>query len=313
MELIHGSGKFDRYDMSDEFSLQKANKEAWGVFCSIYYNAEYHSFSKEILYNISLDREPYWIYQGIHKIGGVVIAPNLMYLLYFIPPFHEQSKVVHLLKNVLLQWSDLSSPIHVYEILPDQVDLLARTGFWPDEYRHRWMQRPTELLEVDWENTFIVTESAVHDRQGTRRLVHDKEIGHLFFRCMSNGIRVMERKQESLSHYIMKAQLLAEQTNEVALKASTLVYDKRNKALIGACLISMQDHSPNIYNIGVLPSYTRRGIGTNMLKRALTVLHDHYPVLRAYVLQGNPAESICYQLGFMPGPLLIRKMTLLME
>ncbi|MGF7045551.1 ribosomal protein S18 acetylase RimI-like enzyme [Paenibacillus sp. DS2015] len=313
MGLVHGSGKFDRYDMSDEFSLLKANKDAWEVFYAIYYNAKYHSFNQEMLYNISLDRETYWIYQGEHRIGGVVMGPNLMYLLYFIPPFQQQSKVVLLLKNVLMQWSDLSSPIHVYEILPDQVDLFARAGFWPDAYRHRWMQRPTEVMETDWEKTLIVTDAVVQDRQGTRGLVHDKEIGHLFFRCMSNGVSVMERKQVPLSHYISNVQLLAEQTNDIALKASTLVYDKRNKALIAACLISVQGHSPNIYNIGVLPSYSKRGIGTNMLTRALTVLHDHYPVLRVYVLQGNPVESVCYHMGFMPGPLLIRRMTLSME
>ncbi|HEY2495371.1 MAG TPA: hypothetical protein VGI33_20995 [Paenibacillus sp.] len=65
MGLVHGSGKFDRYEMSDEFSLQKANRDAWEVFCSIYYNAEYHSYSQEMLYKINLDREPYWIYQGL--------------------------------------------------------------------------------------------------------------------------------------------------------------------------------------------------------------------------------------------------------
>ncbi len=38
-----------------------------------------------------------------------------------------------------------------------------------------------------------------------------------------------------------------------------------------------------------------------MLQRALTSLKGNYPLLRLYVMEGNDAESVYWNLGFMPG------------
>lgn len=38
-----------------------------------------------------------------------------------------------------------------------------------------------------------------------------------------------------------------------------------------------------------------------MLKKALTVLNNEYPVLRLFVTTGNVSESVYYELGFIPG------------
>lgn len=56
-----------------------------------------------------------------------------------------------------------------------------------------------------------------------------------------------------------------------------------------------------VYSIGVTPAYRGKGIATRMLQRALTVIQGSYPLLRLYVMEGNDAESVDYNLGFMPG------------
>ena len=38
-----------------------------------------------------------------------------------------------------------------------------------------------------------------------------------------------------------------------------------------------------------------------MLKKALTVLNNEYPILRLFVTIGNVAESVYYELGFIQG------------
>ncbi|OAB45188.1 GNAT family N-acetyltransferase [Paenibacillus antarcticus] len=308
MGFTNGSTPFDRYELSDQFYLQKADKKEWNLFFSVYYNAEYISFFKEMALHVLRNIDPFWICKGRMKIGGVVISANQMCLLYFIPPFHEQGTIVHLLKNVLLKWSDTTLPIHVYEVLQDQVDLFARAGFWPDEQRFRWMQRPTETLECEWDRALTVVQSLAQDEPSTRTLTKDKEIGHLFYRCYSDSIRGMNNPPKSISQYISETQSMMKEASTDLLRASTLVYDKRNNALIGACLVSMHQDLPSIQQLGVLPTYRGRGMGSNMIKRSLTVLKDLYPYLRVHVMQGNPVESVYYNLGFVPGLIVISRM-----
>lgn len=49
-------------------------------------------------------------------------------------------------------------------------------------------------------------------------------------------------------------------------------------------------------------------MASRMLKRALTVLNDKYSILRLYVMEGNDAESIYFNLGFVPGVQEIQNM-----
>ncbi|MEC0091495.1 GNAT family N-acetyltransferase [Paenibacillus macquariensis] len=308
MGITNGSTPFERYELSDQFHLQKADMKKWSVFYSVYYNAEYIRFFSGIDLPVMINIDPFWIYKGTTKVGGVVISPNMMRLLFFIPPFQEQSTIVYLLKGILLKWSDITLPIHVYEVLQDQVDLFARLGFSPDEHRYRWMQRPTEPLEHEWNGVSTVVQSIVQSTPITRTLTSDKEIGHLLYRCYSDGIQGGISKSKSISHYITETQIIMKEASEYLLSASSLVYDKRNNALIGTCLLTMHHDVPRIQHLGILPTYRRRGIGTIMIKRSLSMLTDLYPSVRVYVMQGNAVESLYYNLGFMPGPIEISKM-----
>lgn len=308
MELANGSTPFDRVELSDQFHLQKADKQEWVQFYSIYYNAEHVRMFTDENILVQKNLNVLWIYEGRSKIGGVILSPNLMRSLYFIPPFNQQHTIVRLLKDVLLKYSDATLPIYVYEVLQDQVELFARAGFWPDEHRYRWMQRPTESLVCEWDEQATIIKSIIEDTQTNRSSTNDKEIGHLFYRCHPEYIWGMNSKQQSISHYITETQTTIKEANTHLLRASTLVYDKRNNALIAACLLSMNHDIPRIQHLGILPTYRRRGIGTNMIKRSLGMLTDHYPYLRVYVQQGNPVESMYYNLGFMAGPVEIRKM-----
>ncbi|WP_081496354.1 GNAT family N-acetyltransferase [Clostridium senegalense] len=57
--------------------------------------------------------------------------------------------------------------------------------------------------------------------------------------------------------------------------------------------------------IAVKPGYSGRGIGTNMIKKALTMLNEEYLAIRLYVDIGNKAEDLYYKLGFLKGSELI--------
>ncbi|SYX83382.1 GNAT family N-acetyltransferase [Paenibacillus alvei] len=111
----------------------------------------------------------------------------------------------------------------------------------------------------------------------------------------------MQFYQEDIREYVSY-------TNDLVRNASTIVVDSHTNEVIGVCLVSMQGSYPAIYNIAVHPSYTGQGIATRMLQTALSNLNGHFPVLRLYVMQGNTAESVYHNLGFMPGPIEVQRM-----
>ena len=80
-----------------------------------------------------------------------------------------------------------------------------------------------------------------------------------------------------------------------------LVYDRKTNQLIGASLISIWEEWPNVYDFAVDSSFKGKGIGMNMLKHALTILKENYPVLRLFVTLSNDAELFYHKLGFLAG------------
>ncbi|WP_254075521.1 hypothetical protein [Paenibacillus tritici] len=154
------------YELTNDLSIRRAEPEEWGVYCSVYYNMRYNGFFREESY-ANPRSNAFWIYKGDSKIGGVRMSPNVIYHLFVIPPFSDSFGVLKLLKGLLIHWSDRKEPIRTYEVLPDQVQLYARAGFWPDEFRCRWMQRPTEVFQVDWEDNLRIESPEVRRmRQG---------------------------------------------------------------------------------------------------------------------------------------------------
>lgn len=86
------------------------------------------------------------------------------------------------------------------------------------------------------------------------------------------------------------------------------MYDRKSGQLIANCLLGLQDDYAAVYSIGVMPSYRGKGLATLMMKRGLSLLKDKYPLLRLYVMEGNDAESVYTNLGFVPGVQEIQSM-----
>ncbi|WP_249435974.1 GNAT family N-acetyltransferase [Paenibacillus sp. Marseille-Q4541] len=228
------------------------------------------------------------------------MEPNVIYHLFFVPPFNDTFEVLKQLKSILIRWSDRAKPIKTFEVLPDQVNLFARAGFWPDEFRCRWMQRPTDHFEVTWDPNLLVESPQIEENgMGGKRFVKEDEIAHCDFHSFGEGLEAVRRKKFTLEDFIPIED--PNLTNEILVQASTLIFDKNTGQLIANCRLCLQDNQAAIYSIGVLPAYKGRGLATQMLKRALSTLKDKYSVLRLYVMEGNDAESVYLNLGFIPG------------
>ncbi|MFD0616561.1 GNAT family N-acetyltransferase [Paenibacillus sp. GCM10027629] len=294
------------YTLSSDYSIQSADPEEWGVFCSVYYNMAYNGFFREETY-VASGSPAYWICKGDARIGGVRMGPNRIYYLFFIPPFNDAPQVMKGLKQLLLAWSDRSQPIKAFEVLPDQVDLFARVGFWPDAFRCRWMQRPTEHFDVVWGEEFrIETLQREEKSDGSYRYVNEQEITACEYASFAHGLDATRRGQLAKEDHTPSVD--PNYTNEVLMNASTLVYDKQTNELVANCRIGLQGDYAAVYSIGVIPAYRGRGLASLMLQRALSELKGSYPLLRLYVMQGNDAESVYVKLGFVPGLLEVQKM-----
>lgn len=300
------SSNIDYYELSDKYSIIKANPEEFAIYESVYGDKIHNRFAVkhwDLRIEISLDNpfakdeSFYWIKAGELKVGGVLIEPNVLSRLFIIPPFTSIFEIVKLLKKLLVEWSDSSKNIYAYQIPMEQANYFEMLGFWPHKNR-RWMMRPTVVFDFIWDNDIIVK---------TPERSNAIEIARLFHESFNSGIDskyvANQNGQEcTYQDYLDEVNdYFNECTEDILLEASTLIYDKVEKKLIGACLVSCVEEWPLIHTIGVNPSYRGKHLATTMLKKALTVLNNEYPVLRLFVTIGNVAESVYYELGFIQG------------
>lgn len=292
----------DYYELSEEYSLVKAIPEDFAIYESVYGDKTSNRFAVkhwDLRTAISLDNpfakydSYYWIKAGNVKIGGVLLEPNVLSRLFFIPSFTNIYEIVKLLKKLLLLWSDSEQKIYAYQIPKEQYHYFEMLGFLPDKNR-RWMMRPTEIFNIKWDSTIIRKSPEKSD---------NAEIAKLLLESFKDGIdSQFDGLGSTYEDYLELSNDFFNNCNEDILReASTLIYNKEDHKLIGACLISYIEEWPLVHTISVNPEYRRKNLATTMLKKALSVLKNEYHVLRLFVTIGNASESVYYELGFVPG------------
>lgn len=281
------------YDLFDGYTLEKANLKEFSIHFSVY-----EIFDTNIWFRQSFDigcsildesTPCFWIKMNGHRIGGVLIEPNYMNCLFLEPPYSDYELIISKLKGILLEWSEVNSPIYVGCVKPDKVKYYERLGFKSGESR-RCMIRPTESFNVTWEDDYKIVSPG-------RESIED--ISKLFleaFRRTVDNKESYEEAKRSLEYYFNSSE-----ESSLLRKASTLVYDKKSNELLGACLILDWENWPNIYDIAVSPKAQGKGLAKNMIRAALTALKNEYPVLRLFVTLGNDAENLYHRMGFLSG------------
>lgn len=242
------------YALSDQFSLRRADASNWSIYYSVYYNQAYNGFFKESGFDIYEGHDSFWIYKGESKIGGVILTSDRMYNLFFIPPFNDELFVVKLLKKLLVDFSDGFKDIRVTNVLPHQVDIFARAGFWVGADRSRWMQRPTEVFDIKWDDDLRIETPHLENE----RLANEVEIAEVLFESYKGGINAARRNHTSRENFIFHRPHSI--FTESMLHASTLVYDKNTNQLVAACLLFMEDQQRIFFPV-FLTSVSSQNIG----------------------------------------------------
>ena len=278
------------YDLGDNYSLEKVNWQEFSVYFAVYQifddNIWFRQSFKKSCDILESCETCYFIKKEGQRIGGVLLEPNSMYCLILEPPYNDYDTILSKLKQLLLTWSDPLTPIVVGGVKPDHIHYYHRQGFESVESR-RCMIRPTELFEIDWPNDIAIIQPDESRKS---------ELSDLFVGAFGESGDAISKREASLDYYfehVTKGSPLN--------KASTLLYDQTTHELVGACLISLWEEWPNVFDLAVKPSHQNKGFGTKMIKRVLTELKDYYPVLRLFVTLGNDAEMLYHKMGFLAG------------
>ncbi|ADL52677.1 GNAT family N-acetyltransferase [Clostridium cellulovorans] len=278
-----------KYQLTEEVDLERADSKEFAIYCTTYRN-ESLNFGKswdKRCDEIGNFNNCFWINKDNRRIGGVRMEPNYIESLFLQPPFTDTYEMLKILKKLLAYWSDRNKDIYTVGVTASEVECYKRIGFF-EKLSLRYMIRPTEEFYLNWEENFNISSVAKEKAL---------EISRLFYEAYSDGIDDYA-KQTVEEHLPQVEAFLNKELNSTLKNASVLVYDKNNNELIGVCFISLWDEWPEISNLVVKPSYRGTGLAENMIKRALSILKDEYPVLRLNVLVGNPAESLYNKLGF---------------
>ncbi len=289
------------YQLGTGLTLEKADWQTFSVWFATYIVYKDNAwFRQSFDYSCGVVKDLeicYWIKQDGKRIGGVLMEPNYMNCLFLIPPFSDLGKVVVMLRDLLIEWSDPTQDIIVGGVKRpptpmgyDEISHYLRAGFRTGEAR-RCMIRPTEKLDIQWGEGFVLGE--VSEAQS-------EEMAALFQIAFAGGAG---NRPESFEGNLKEVKIYFKYSlkSELERRASTLVYDAETNKLVGACLIGMWEEWPIVFDVAVHPEYQGRGLAANMLKQALTVLSEQHTVLRLFVTLGNSAEMVYHKLGFMPG------------
>ncbi len=296
MLLENYSKEINIYELGEGYELQRADHEIFSKYHATYYGLQKANgwFKKnyDIIRSVIFEEdECFWILKDGRKVGGALMEPNFIEGVFVIPPFEDEYEVLRKLKEILVYWSDFDRPIEASTVDSSQIQNYEKLGFIKVE-SGRWMVRPTEILNISWDDNYYVTSPKRED---------ELQIGKLLHEAFQNNEGL--NFSYSVEEYTKWVKEYFDNNLNIELlnKASTLVYDKATKELVGVCYISMWQEWPLISQIAVKPSYAGKGIATKMLKSALTVLSKEYPVIRLYVHIGNKAEELYHKLGFLSG------------
>lgn len=300
------------YKIDDKFKLIKAKPEEFSTYNEIYFQGRYStfetakwtpSFSTKFFKDSQRDYKGFsskifWILKNEIRIGGAMILPNCLERFFMIPPYSNLEELAILFKLVLLKISEPNNPISVYQIFEDQINTFITLGFEIEAVK-RNMLAATQSYEIKWDDKFKIRSLFDEDIDKLIEFQHRCFIGHIPHPWMEQEDTEEEEIAELKEDLVDTLEL--HKKNEVLKNASLLVYTKSENRLIGMITVKLKGDIPEIEDVAVDKEFRSQGIGSMIIKHAISVLHKVYPAVGLSVFKGNSAESLYQKLGFVAG------------
>ncbi len=278
--------------LDKDYSLERADPTTFAIHfttAELANNVWFRQSWNQLGGRFSAEDICFWIKHNQQRIGGVCLEPNLIGCLFLEPPHNNLDQVLFLLKGLLLRWSDPGKPIATQSVNADQLAAYCRIGFRISEIR-RVMIRVTESLSVTWPPNYEVRTPTPADAERLATLFHE---------CYAGGseARSQADARGNVDYYFQHNTEPA-----ILLKVSTILVDNQSQQVIAACLISLWEGWPLVYDVVVQRKVRGQGLASAMLRHALNTLHTAFPMLRLFVTVGNSSEAVYHNLGFISGP-----------
>jgi len=281
------------HQISGGFSLIAADPKIFVNYYTVYKNSNpFHRFTWEhYLYAINDESPCHWVYKDGALVGGSLVAPNRLSGVFTIPPYNDNNALLRSLTQYVISISDTAKPIRAIGVAPWQLEFYTRHGFRIIEGK-RNMIRPTEVMSYAFAPEFEVLPACADYAKMAIDLLVAAFAGNAGRPITFEEI--VDTVQVYYNTLIKRDSMLPE--------ASSLVFDRATGQLVALCHVIMWEGWPLIDDVVVHPDYQGRGLATNMIKKSLSISAMHYPAMRLFVTVGNPAQSVYYNLGFLPAP-----------
>ncbi|MCA9331242.1 GNAT family N-acetyltransferase [Candidatus Saccharibacteria bacterium] len=272
------------------FQLVKAPGETFAQHWAIYRNIN-EDFTLDYATQASAIADVpfcYWIQQNNQTVGGCILLPNNLGDMFLVRPFSDWVAAFDAILPLLHHWSD--KPIQAQQITQPQMEALVRQGFRVTSSR-RWMIRPTQTYPDRPLAAYTVTPIEKDQTDALASLFYD---AFSQSEDVSYRDRPLEQHHDSVENFFDQLE-----DGDSCYKASEVVFD--DGKLIAAVLVQMHNDMPSIRFVVVHPAYQRQRIGRHLMERAIHRLAADFTAVKLAVTDGNPAQTLYYQMGFMPG------------
>ena len=288
--------------MTTGFTLVKADFSAFLKQYTIHKvlrnNNRFNLGANSIKMSIEDDRENYhFVYLHKKQIGGVIFSSNRIKHLFLYPEYQTLvNSVIRFLHNEADENIDTEKGVTSLPSDTTQAEIFVKIGYKTIR-KLRCMIGP--ISKASWEAPagYIFRNISEKDSEMIAQLFYDANINEPWHQPVT-----MEQFMRGSSLYFDKTK-----TNSV-YEASTLCFEESTGKPVGACLVSTDEGYPFVFDLHVLREHRRIGVASNMMKKAFNVMSDEHEYMRLFVVDGNPAERLYENLGFVSGnPIFIMK------
>lgn len=288
--------------MTPDTILAKAEFDAflkqYTVYKVLRENNRFNIGTESIRLSIQDDREfCRFIYYKGSRAGGVILRNNTIKHLFVYPEFDPH--LLEIMKVLHEKAAENADPEKGIACLPS--NSYQAVNFGKLEYQTvrklRCMIGPLKSMGWKAPAGFLFRKPTVRDSKLLAKLFYEANLGEPWHQPVT------------MEHFTWGVDMYFDPEKTMSYKeVSTICIEEKSGEAVGACLISMDEGYPFVFDLHVLADYRRKGIALGMMKRAISKTAGNNDFMRLFVIDGNPAQHLYEKLGFIAGsPLFIMK------
>lgn len=283
---------------NNNYQFIKADKDLFAVYQTIYSQADmemWYDWSAR-LNDTKWSDDCYFIYCDDEKIGGAIIAPNLVMFPFLISPFCDRRLFWNL---VLAHVKELSLEKEIQLKCIPEVDAHILTSYGVEIWRPRQiMCRPTDRIYYTLDEEFSMETPKESDIPEMAEALRKSFVGGIAYKKFG------EDSIDDVTKSINNCFSLYTSTN--TWNHTVIVKNKKSGIIVGGCIAGINPKMVNRFafvdDIFVLPGYRGKGLAEAMLRYSISAAFTDTSAIKLHILIGNPAENLYRKTGFIPGP-----------